>query len=94
MGITEDFSKKLDKVVAENLDMHRYMAQDLEITEKKFKTEYDKLLESTTERILEDKESEIRLLRFRMSKYKTEAKEDLEDQNIKREFEFQQHMYP
>lgn len=55
LDIIKELTDTLNIVKAENLDHQNYMAVDLENAEKKLRAEFDKLIISNTESLLEDK---------------------------------------
>ena len=69
LGIMDNLTTKLDKVVAENLDLRQHMDKDFEAAEKKLEAAYNNRLINNTERILEEKNSEINKLPLQISKY-------------------------
>lgn len=89
MRIGNELKDKVHKVVAENLDLYLYMAQDLERAEMKMEAEYNKLLENATEHIKETKDDEIRRLRQQMAKYRKDEDSDSDSVKIQRELNFQ-----
>lgn len=94
MRIVDEFKANIDKVVAENLDLHRYMAQDLEKAEEKMEKEFNNRLVKSTERINENKDNEIRLLQQQLAKCIKDTDIDSESAKVNRELNFQSVAWP
>ena len=84
LGIIEDLNNKIN-------DMQQHMSQDLARTEEKLRAMYDNMLVNAIVRINEEKDGQINFLKMQVAKFRGEEKTDEE---VKKELQFQNQVYP